>query len=116
MRMGNIYNYVLQRYQNTLTLEEVAAEAHLTPQAFCRYFKKHTGITFVTFLNEMRINQACKRLTSGEFDSIATVAYNCGFNSITNFNRVFKGIARSKERSAGKECVSTGRCRWTPYR
>lgn len=93
MRMGNIYNYVLQRYQNALTLEEVAAEAHLTPQAFCRYFKKHTGITFVTFLNEMRINQACKRLTSGEFDSIATVAYNCGFNSITNFNRVFKSVA-----------------------
>lgn len=93
MRMGKIYNYVLQRYQNALTLEEVATETHLTPQAFCRYFKKHTGITFVTFLNEMRINQACKRLTSGEFDSIAMVAYNCGFNSITNFNRVFKSVA-----------------------
>ncbi|GGG76663.1 AraC family transcriptional regulator [Parapedobacter pyrenivorans] len=93
MRMGNIYNYVLQHYRNALTLEEVAAEAHLTPQAFCRYFKKHTGVTFVTFLNEMRINQACKRLTAGEYDSIATVAYNCGFNSITNFNRVFKSVA-----------------------
>ncbi|MGV3764001.1 helix-turn-helix domain-containing protein [Parapedobacter sp.] len=93
MRMGNIYNYVLQRYQNALTLEEVAAEAHLTPQAFCRYFKKHTGVTFVTFLNKMRIHQACKRLTSGEFDCIATVAYNSGFNSITNFNRVFKSVA-----------------------
>jgi AraC-like DNA-binding protein len=93
MRMGNIYNYVLQHFRNALTLEEVAAEAHLTPQAFCRYFKKHTGVTFVTFLNEMRINQACKRLTAGEYDSIATVAYNCGFNSITNFNRVFKSVA-----------------------
>jgi len=93
LRMGNIYNYILQHYQTALTLEEVAAEAHLTPQAFCRYFKKHTGVTFVTFLNEMRVNQACKKLTSGEYDSIATVAYNCGFNSITNFNRVFKSVA-----------------------
>ncbi|WP_257666462.1 AraC family transcriptional regulator [Parapedobacter tibetensis] len=93
LRMGNIYNYILHHHQNALTLEEVAAEAHLTPQAFCRYFKKHTGVTFVTFLNEMRINQACKKLTAGEYDSIATVAYNCGFNSITNFNRVFKSIA-----------------------
>ncbi len=93
LRMGNIYNYILQHYQNALTLEEVAAEAHLTPQAFCRYFKKHTGVTFVTFLNEMRINQACKKLTAGEYDSIATIAYNCGFNSITNFNRVFKSVA-----------------------
>ncbi|MGK6351991.1 helix-turn-helix domain-containing protein [Parapedobacter sp. DT-150] len=93
LRMGNIYNYILQHYQQALTLEEVAAAAHLTPQAFCRYFKKHTGITFVTFLNEMRINQACKKLTAGEYDCIATVAYNCGFNSITNFNRVFKSVA-----------------------
>lgn len=93
MRMANIYNYILHHYREALTLEDVAAEAHLTPQAFCRYFKKHTGVTFVTFLNEMRINQACKQLTSGEFDSIATVAYNCGFNSITNFNRVFKSVA-----------------------
>lgn len=93
LRMGNIYNYILQHYQNALTLEEVASAAHLTPQAFCRYFKKHTGVTFITFLNEMRINQACKKLTAGEYDSIATIAYNCGFNSITNFNRVFKSVA-----------------------
>ncbi len=93
IRMGNIYNYILQHYQQALTLEEVSEEAHLTPQAFCRYFKKHTGVTFVSFLNELRINQACKKLTNGDYDSISTVAYNCGFNSITNFNRVFKSVA-----------------------
>lgn len=93
LRMGHIYDYILRNYQDTLTLEDVAAEAHLTPQAFCRYFKKHTGVTFVSFLNEMRVNQACKKLTSGRYDSIATIAYNCGFNSITNFNRVFKNVS-----------------------
>ncbi|MHA4806624.1 AraC family transcriptional regulator [Flavitalea flava] len=96
IRIGSIYNYIMQQYDKPITLEDVAKQAHMTPQAFCRYFKKHTLHTFVSFLNEVRINEACKKLTDGNYDSIATVAYNCGFNSITNFNRVFKSItARS---------------------
>jgi len=92
IRIGAIYNYIMQMFDKPITLEDVAKQAHMTPQAFCRYFKKHTLHTFVSFLNEVRINEACKRLTDGNYDSIATVAYNCGFNSITNFNRVFKSV------------------------
>jgi AraC-like DNA-binding protein len=92
LRIGAIYNYIMQQYDKQITLEDVAKQAHMTPQAFCRYFKKHTLHTFVSFLNEVRINEACKKLTDGSYDSIATVAYNCGFNSITNFNRVFKTV------------------------
>lgn len=92
IRIGAIYNYIMNNYDKQLTLEDVARQGHMTPQAFCRYFKKHTLHTFVGFLNEVRINEACKKLTDGGYDSIATVAYNCGFNSITNFNRVFKTI------------------------
>jgi AraC-like DNA-binding protein len=92
IRIGAIYNYIMQQYDKPITLEDVSRQAHMTPQAFCRYFKKHTLHTFVSFLNEVRINEACKKLTDGNYDSIATVAYNCGFNSITNFNRVFKSV------------------------
>ena len=92
IRIGAIYNYIMQKYDKPITLEDVSRQAHMTPQAFCRYFKKHTLHTFVSFLNEVRINEACKKLTDGNYDSIATVAYNCGFNSITNFNRVFKSV------------------------
>ena len=92
IRIGNIYNYIMQHYDKAITLEDVAKQAHMTPQAFCRYFKKHTRHTFVSFLSEVRINEACKMLTDGAYDSIATIAYNCGFNSITNFNRVFKSV------------------------
>ena len=92
IRIGHIFNYIMQHYERMITLEEVAAEAHMTPQAFCRYFKKHTRQTFVSFLNEMRINEACKKLTSGKFENISTAAYTCGFNSVTNFNRVFKSV------------------------
>ncbi|RZL61886.1 MAG: AraC family transcriptional regulator [Pedobacter sp.] len=92
IRIGHIFNYLMQHYDRNITLEEVAEEAHMTPQAFCRYFKKHTRQTLVSFLNEMRINEACKKLTSGNFENISAVAYTCGFNSLTNFNRVFKSV------------------------
>ncbi|MBB2144316.1 helix-turn-helix domain-containing protein [Pedobacter sp. LMG 31464] len=92
IRIGNIFNYLMQHYERQISLDEVASEAHMTPQAFCRYFKKHTRQTFVSFLNELRINEACKKLTSGKFENIATVVYTCGFNSVTNFNRVFKSV------------------------
>ncbi|UYQ94837.1 AraC family transcriptional regulator [Chitinophaga horti] len=92
IRIGNIYNFIMHNYDKPITLEDAAKQAHMTPQAFCRYFKKHTLHTFVSFLNEVRINEACKKLTDGGYDNIATVAYTCGFNSITNFNRVFKSI------------------------
>ncbi|MET0464518.1 MAG: AraC family transcriptional regulator [Chitinophagaceae bacterium] len=94
IKIGQVYNYIIQYYNKSITLEDVAKQAHMTPQAFCRYFKKHTRQTFVAFLNEMRINEACKQLIESDYDSIGTIAYNCGFNSITNFNRVFKSVTK----------------------
>lgn len=98
IRISNIYNYILQHYSEAVTLDDMAREACMTPQAFCRYFKKHTGQTFVSFLNRMRVNEACKKLTENKYESISVVAYKCGFTSITNFNRVFKSIMGNSPR------------------
>ena len=98
IRISNIYNYILQHYSKSITLDDVAREACMTPQAFCRYFKKHTRHTFISFLNEMRVNGACKKLTANKYESISVVAYKCGFTSITNFNRVFKNVTGSSPR------------------
>ena len=103
IRIGAIYDYILQHYDIEITLEDVAAQAHMTPQAFCRYFKKHTRHTFISFLNEVRINEACKQLTEGSYESISTVAYECGFKSITNFNRVFKTVTGQSPRMYMRE-------------
>lgn len=92
IRISNIYHYIMMNYHNQLSLEQIAKEANMTPQAFCSYFKKRTLKTFITFLNEVRINEACHRLTQNDFDGIAEVGFNCGFNTITHFNRVFKSI------------------------
>ncbi len=98
MRIASVYNYIMQNYSSPLTLEEVAMQAHLTPTAFCRYFKKHTRHTFVHFVNKVRVNEACKLLVNGTSNSIAAIAYSCGFNSITNFNYVFKSITGTSPR------------------
>ena len=94
--MGTIYEYIDAEYHNKPDVNVVAEKVNLTTPAFCRYFKKHTGRKFISFLNEVRINEACKNLVSGKkADCISGVAYNAGFNSITNFNRVFKSVVGS---------------------
>ena len=95
IRIGHIYSYAMQHYPTAITLDDIAAEVHMTPQAFCRYFKKHTGNTFITFLNKLRVNEACKMMSIGKVEGISAVAYACGFNSITNFNRTFKTLMGS---------------------
>lgn len=91
-RITLICNYIKENFKNELTLEDVANYANLTPQAFCRYFKKHCGVTFVSYLNRIRIKEVCNQLNEDHLESVSFIAYNCGFNSITNFNRVFKQI------------------------
>jgi AraC-like DNA-binding protein len=91
-RMRGIQAYINENYNKDLTLDMVAEKAYMTPQAFCRYFKKHTGLTFISFLSEIRINEACKKLSAGTYESVSAVALNCGFTNIPNFNRVFKMV------------------------
>lgn len=89
-RMNDIFQYTLENYAENITLNKIAAIAHITPHAFCKYFKQRTRKTYNNFLNEVRINEACKKIISGNYDGISTIAYKTGFNSAINFNRVFK--------------------------
>ncbi len=94
LRMNDIYQYTMSHYTRQITLKQIASVAHLSPQAFCRYFKKHTRKNYINFLNEIRVTESCKKLVSKEFDNIALVAYNSGFNNVTTYNRVFKQILK----------------------
>jgi AraC-like DNA-binding protein len=94
LRIANIYHYIFKNYKEQITLEEISKIAFMTPPAFCRYFKKQTHNTLISFINEVRINEACKKLVENKNDTIAGIAYNAGFNSITNFNRVFKNVIK----------------------
>ncbi len=93
-RMNAIFQFTLTEYSRQINLEEVAGLANLTPQSFCRYFKLHTRKSYFTFLNEVRVGNACQLLQKKEL-SISQIAFSCGFNNLSNFNRIFKGITGS---------------------
>jgi len=89
-RIREIYTLVDERYQNKITVEDVAQICNLTKPAFCRYFKKATGNTFIGFLNQYRISQAKRLLLMG--NNISETCYDCGFESLSYFNRTFKKV------------------------
>ncbi|MCK0160570.1 AraC family transcriptional regulator [Allomuricauda sp. F6463D] len=91
-RMSKVYDYAMERYPEPITLDEIAEKANMSKNAFCRYFKKRTNKTFFQFLIEIRIENACKFLLNKPELSIASIAEQCGFNNIANFNRKFKAF------------------------
>ena len=91
-RMGIIYNFSMNHFREKITLPQIASEAAMTPQAFCRYFKKRTRKTYIEFLNEIRIEEACNLLKKHPEMSIIEIAESSGFNNISNFHRKFKEL------------------------
>ncbi|MEO1263883.1 MAG: AraC family transcriptional regulator [Bacteroidota bacterium] len=91
-RLRRIYFYIDENYQQKIELEKVAAMCNLSKPAFCRYFKKATGNTFIGFLNQYRISKAKRLLLMGK--NVSETCYGCGFESLSYFNRIFKKIAK----------------------
>ena len=90
-RLNRVYKYVINNYQNDITLEKAASIASLSAPAFCRYFKKRANKTFIQFLNEIRIAFACQLLAE-EDHSVAAICYLCGFTNVSFFIRQFKRV------------------------
>lgn len=90
-RINVIFNFLSNRFTSTVSLDEIAAVASMTPNAFCRYFKQRTGKAYSVFLNDMRVEYAGK-LIAGSGDSFGNIAVESGFNSISYFNRQFKRV------------------------
>lgn len=89
-RINRVYEYVEQNYQKSIDIQAVADLANLTVPSFCRYFKKITHITYTDFVNEYRINQACRLLFENK--PIADICFEVGFNNISHFNKTFKQL------------------------
>ena len=88
-RIEKIMQYLNRNFEKNITLSEAAKIASMSDVAFSRFFKMRSGKTFIDTVNEIRLGHASRMLIDTT-QSITEVAYKCGFNNISNFNRIFK--------------------------
>jgi AraC-like DNA-binding protein len=88
-RMSDVYTYIRENYFKAIPLEKAAKIAKMSPFAFSRYFKKNCGAGFIEYLNRVRTNKACYLLRETEY-AVHDIAMECGFASISNFNKQFR--------------------------
>ncbi len=88
-RIEKAFQYMNNNYDRSISLNEVSRLVSMTEVSFSRFIKKRTGNTFIDSLNEIRLGHASKMLIDTTH-SISEISFNCGFNNISNFNRIFK--------------------------
>lgn len=88
-RLNKVIEYILANFDQDISLPKVASTVNMGLTTFCNFFKENYRITFVEYLNTVRIGHACKLLTEKD-QNVVEVAYECGYNSLANFNRQFK--------------------------
>lgn len=103
-RLQQINVYTCCNYARQVSIDEIASHVGMNRSAFCTFFKKQTGNTYVSFLNEYRLKVAYHLLSNTD-SNISTVCWQCGFNDLAYFDKLFKKafdtspseIKRSKE-------------------
>lgn len=89
-RLASLNKFIEENYHRKIQLSEAAALTFFTEVSFCRYFRKMTKLSFVEYLNQFRIEKAKKMLMQNK--SVSDTATDCGFESLSYFNRTFKKI------------------------
>jgi AraC-like DNA-binding protein len=88
-RLEKVFEFLRKNYNKDITLADVSKLADMTEVSFSRFIKKRTGKTFVDSLNDIRLGYATRLLIDSS-ETIAEIAYKCGFNNISYFNRLFR--------------------------
>lgn len=88
-KIEKILIFVEENFMEPLVLEDAASYIGFTTSYFAEFFKKHTGISFVLYLNKFRITRSQQYLLSEDI-SITEISYRVGFSNVKTFNRLFK--------------------------
>ncbi len=88
-RIEKVFAFMRDNYDKEINLADVAKLAGMSEVSFSRFIKKRTGKTFVESLNEIRLGHASRSLINTT-NTISEIAYKCGFNNLSYFNRIFK--------------------------
>jgi len=88
-RIKKVIKYLQNHYSDDISLTEVASSINMSDSAFSHFFKKRTNHSFSDYLIDIRIGHASRMLLETN-DNISEICYKCGFNNLSNFNRLFK--------------------------
>lgn len=88
-RVLKVKSYIENHYKDDLRLSQLADLVGMTPSAFSRFFKLRTGKNLAEYIVDVRLGFAARRLVDTS-DSVAEICYCCGFNTLSNFNRLFR--------------------------
>ncbi|HEY4288143.1 MAG TPA: AraC family transcriptional regulator [Puia sp.] len=88
-KIHKIIAYIVDHFQQDISLDAAAGIANMSPTAFCKYFKRITRKTFIEAVNDYRIDSAIRELVNTD-KSISQVCFDSGFNDVSNFHRTFK--------------------------
>ena len=88
-RIRTAIDYINMNYHTNISLQEIAEECNFSTNAFCRWFKQNSGLTFVEYLNKVRLTNVCQLLISTDFP-IGQIALQTGFDNISTLNRLFR--------------------------
>jgi len=88
-RVDRVIDWLQRHLADELRVEGAARLAHVTPAAFSRWFRREVGKTFTQYVNDLRFGAACVRLRQSD-RPIATIASDCGFATMSHFNRQFR--------------------------
>ncbi len=106
-RLARVIDFVFEQVDKqagSSIFEKSCTLVSMTPAAFSRFFKRHTGRTFSQFVNEAKIARACRCLVESK-ETVLAVSLECGFGSLSHFNRLFvehKGCSPGRWRSQFK--------------
>lgn len=107
-RIEMALNYMNANFESPIGLADVAKVANMTEVAFSRFFKQRTGSNFIDNLTNIRLGHASRMLIETT-QSISEVAYQCGFNNISNFNRIFKKKKKTTPKEFREEYMGSGK-------
>lgn len=88
-RILKVKNFISKNYMDELRLPELASLAGMSSSAFSRFFKLHTGRNISEYIIDLRLGYAARILVDTA-KSISEIGFDCGFNNLSNFNRIFK--------------------------
>lgn len=89
LRLEKVRIYCACNYSRPVTLDEMSRYVGMNKSAFCTFMRHNAGMTFSDYLNNMRLERACDKLTHTDL-GIAEIATDCGFQNVTYFNRLFR--------------------------